>query len=267
MNDDIYKIRHEKLSNIWRYKWYETPVYYRTNVSTHIQRMKIIWEEVCNILKELWIDIDTSYVLDLIEVHDDEEIITDDIAAPIKEKFSSSEREIYESNQQKAREKLEDSFKSLFAETGKYEKLLNEEHQWGTLAYKILKFVDKLEANMEVSHEIFWGNLEVLSFHNPITNITINGFKFSHERAIKTLEDLLESIKVSRKSIEKYGIFNVLQIDWLQRIQTYTFHTENSLQQNFPYLPYERRKNLLLENLPEGEKKKLWEKSPFPILK
>lgn len=267
MNQDIYIKRHIALSHIWRYKWYETPVYYRTNVSNHIQRMKVIWKEICDILKNLWIKMDTLYILDLIEIHDDEEIITDDIAAPIKEKFSISERKLYEEKQQIARQDLKKSFKDLFKDCNKYEKLLEEEHQGRTTAFKILKFVDKLEANMEVSHEIFWGNIEVLQFYNVVTQETINGFIFSYERAKTALNNLIENLWIEKKELEKYDIFNLSKIDWLKREKKRVFHTKNSLQKEFPYPPYQRRKTLLLENLPEDERKKLWEKSPFPILK
>lgn len=52
MNLAIYHLRHQKLSDIKRYSAYAISMYYRTNVSIHVQRMKVIAKEIAEILQK-----------------------------------------------------------------------------------------------------------------------------------------------------------------------------------------------------------------------
>lgn len=231
-------------------------MYYRTNVSIHVQRMKVIAKEIAEILQKEWISIDIEHLLNLVEVHDDEEIITGDLVSPKKSAFTQAEKEAFEEKCNKAQIEIIKEFWNLF-EGELYEKLVKEEKEGSSLYFFILKYIDKLEANMEVCHEIFAGNQEFLELKNITLGIDVSSFGYSYENAWIWLNKLISFLKISREQLEKYDIFNLGNPIIPENIKG-NLHTEESLQKDTPYAPYNARKRYLLKGLSGKEKEKLW---------
>ena len=270
INLEIYNKRHKALSDIWRRKGYEEAIWFRLNVSSHTKRVVIITRELCSVLEKLWISVNRDYILALAEVHDDDEIITDDLAITIKDRFSEDEKDLHEKHKIEAIQELSNKYGALFENIWLYEQLLKEETKENSLEFSIMKYVDKLEALMEVCQEIWAGNKNFIILHNNEKDFEINSFEYAFKSAKKHLWIISELINIPIEELEKFDICN------LRKLQNYRYISENtpwftdeksfrSLASNFP--PYEKRKTLLLENLPEEEKKKLREQSPFLILK
>ncbi len=266
MNEKIYLLRHERLSRIWRYKWYRETMWYRTNVSTHTKRVCIIVKEVCSVLKKLWCLIDEEYILKLAEIHDDEEMITDDIASPTKDKFTQEEKDTFEQKKKEARKILIAEYSELFDNPKSYGELLQEEGKQKSINYFIMKYVDKLEANMEVSHEIIQWNTQFILAHNDKWDFEVNTFEYSFSNASKYLDKLCENLDISRKEIEHYDIFNLTSpLDYKNK-EIQTANSTNNHKEKTWYTPYDKRLELLSQSLSYEEKEKLWDKNETIIL-
>lgn len=243
-------------------------MWYRTNVSTHTKRVCITVREVCSVLKKLWCLIDEEHILKLAEVHDDEEMITDDIVSPTKDKFTQEEKDIFEQRKKEAREILITEYSELFDNPKIYGELLQEENEQKSINYFIMKYVDKLEANMEISHEIIQWNTWFLLAHNDKWDFEVNTFEYSFSNTSKYLDKLCENLHIPRKKLESYDIFNLTSpIDYKnETIDNSKYHSQNNLPEKTGYAPYDKRLELLSQSLSYEEKEKLWNKNKTIIL-
>jgi 5'-deoxynucleotidase YfbR-like HD superfamily hydrolase len=270
INLEIYDKRHKALSHIWRRKGYEEAIWFRLNVSSHTKRVVIITREVCSILEKLWISVKRDYVIALAEVHDDDEIITDDLAVAIKDRFSEEEKNLHKKHKIEAIQELSNKYGDLFEDIWLYEQLLKEETKENSLEFSIMKYVDKLEALMEVCQELWAWNKDFLVLHNKTKDFEVNSFEYAFKYAKIYLQNVSRLTGISLEKFEEFDICNLKSLpDYREIVQKTPWFTDEKsfkdIQSDF--LPYQRWKTLLLENLPEDERKKLWEKSPFPILK
>jgi len=80
--------REEKLKGILRYNMERrTPMFYRTNLLLHCQRVNLLVEDILEIVSESCENFNSDKALTLALVHDDAEIVTGDVQLYYKEKM------------------------------------------------------------------------------------------------------------------------------------------------------------------------------------
>ena len=151
--------RKEELKKVFRYKWSPcNPMYYRPNLLIHSRRVSwMAWEIATFLMEMTWKVIDVELIKEMAKFHDDAEIITWDYLAMDKESFTIEKQSEYENDSIRAIEILYDNYSNISNKCDYKELLLSiETKKW--IEFQIVDFADKLDAHMEISHELFAGN-------------------------------------------------------------------------------------------------------------
>ncbi|MDP2683830.1 MAG: HD domain-containing protein [bacterium] len=149
--------REQKLRAITRYSLY-SPMFYRTNLYTHSQRVAWITHSLSENIKQAFgntIDIKKAIIMAMI--HDDPEIIMGDYQSGVKLKMSDQELKKIDEIEIKAIQKITSQFPKQIANYN-YQELQKEIFQNKSPEAKLLKLTDRLEAFNEALHEIYGGN-------------------------------------------------------------------------------------------------------------
>lgn len=151
--------RQKELENIFRYEW-SKPIWmhHRPNLFIHSKRVEWLSLEISNFLiKKTSKKLDIDLIREMARFHDDIEIIIWDYLAMDKEKFSEEEKLSYKNKSLDAINILYDNFWNISEKFNYKEILLNVENKEWIESF-IVDFADKLDAHLEISHELFAWN-------------------------------------------------------------------------------------------------------------
>lgn len=187
--------REEELSKVFRYEWSPcNPVFYRPNLLIHSRRVEWISSEITKFLIEKTKkNIDIILVREMAKFHDDTEILTWDFLAMDKESFSKSKQDDYENDSINAISILYDNYWNISERENYKDILLNiESKKW--LEFLIVDFADKLDAHLEITHELLAWN-EAFNIKLTKWNIDLKPFNYTKNKLIKILPNILEYFK------------------------------------------------------------------------
>lgn len=152
--------REAGLKEIWRYNLFETMVY-RSNNWMHEHRVSWIVEELTPLLSpHLAFDAEKARTLAL--VHDDAELLTGDVQAGHKAQMTKEELLAVDRAEEEAIEKLCEAYPKEINGYD-YKQLLTEALHKDTVEAQLVSYADKLDAYSEGLHDIFGGNLSLLT--------------------------------------------------------------------------------------------------------
>ena len=230
----ILKAREQELKSITRYKQNTVckPMYYTPNLWIHVQRVTWLTESICkqlNISPEI-----TERVIRVAMFHDDSEIIAWDVATPVKQNWSSEEKSAYEKKCENAIpvlvdnywNKLWDDYGNILIEVENYSYIWGEETT--DLIHAILEYADKLDALMEVTHELYSGSNSFLNHMGKKFGFDLNCFQYvinRVDRRKKKIENILW------RQIQNIWYFNIQQqanLDLEKIVQDWDLHTQES---------------------------------------
>ena len=162
VNFDGFDGRKEQLSKILRFidteKQRFTPMFYRTNLLLHSERLYFLMRDVANIIINSYDGIvDLEKALTLALVHDDAEIVTGDVQLYHKDRMTAEQLAEVQSNEERAIECLSKRWPyhiNGFA----YKDLLRHALRKDCLEAHIVSYLDKLDGFCESLHEIHAGN-------------------------------------------------------------------------------------------------------------
>ena len=206
---------------------------YTPDLLIHVQR--VMWN-VRVICKDL--SLSPEFVNETLleaEYHDDDEIIADDILTPVKDLWSEEERSEYEENCRNARkllitrywEELWDHYARILTSMKKSEVEKTSDEK---LSNAIVDYADKLDAHMEVTHEIhawsvnFWKNMKKNHWYDD------HVFWYTLSK-IRVRKEKIETILWKTINIWLLDINNRWDIDIHSILKNWKPHTFNSLQE------------------------------------
>lgn len=204
--------RDQELKKVFRYIWSPCdPMFYRPNLYIHSYRVEWIALEISKFLmnyKDYFkINFDINLVKELARFHDDTEILTWDFLAMDKESFSDSQKNIYENSSQMAINILYYNYQNI-SEKFDYKEVLQilEKKEW--LEFQIVDFADKLDAHLEISHELFAWN-KAFAIKLLKWNIDLQPFEYTKNKLFKILD------KISNNLTQKIDFKNTfLDLSW-----------------------------------------------------
>lgn len=160
--------REEALRKITRYSMY-SPMFYRTNLHTHSQRVMWIVQDLLPLAKKATPSINSEKALLLALVHDDAEIITGDIQLGRKLYMTQKQLDKLEENEKKAIVKLSSKYPKTINGLS-YKDLLHESLIKGkpeaSIEAQLMNYADRCDALGEALHEIHAGNKEFCTDKN-----------------------------------------------------------------------------------------------------
>lgn len=186
----VFLERQSELEKILRYGTNEewTPMYYRPNLRIHTTRVFWITRELTKYFDTINSSIYSSELTNELAIyHDDTELILWDVLSMDKEKYSPQEKERQEILNKQAIEELTAKYSQLTKQD--YRKLLYIDKDKQAIEYFIVCYADKLDAHMEICHEIFaWNPL-------PIKKLTrfwldIYPYDYTRNKILKLAEQL-----------------------------------------------------------------------------
>lgn len=239
MKDTQLKSREQELREVYRYGFYDSPIYYKANLRIHTARISWICRNIGEYLEKLrpnTFDIEKLVALSI--VHDDTEIIVGDIVWPVKMAFTHEEKAAYE---QRCRDSIDILYKAYWNNFTDYDyrELLLMEDAWDSLEYAIMKYADKLEGHLEVYHELFAGNI---SFDKECKKkFGISTYDFSYNSSKEFLWQLLTRLWLTSKDIRGNPLLNIEQKITSEDIlfKNWSFHTKESIQTQKWYYVYD----------------------------
>jgi 5'-deoxynucleotidase YfbR-like HD superfamily hydrolase len=160
----LLKSRDEELKRVLRWEWSACkPMLYTPNLWTHIHRVEWNVKEICEDL--LFSDTLVNEWRLIAKYHDDEEIVTWDVLTPEKDKWTQQERIDYETQCKQAKQILvKEYWSKLWDDYSRILTLLEipkiEQPHEVQLLKAIVDYADKLDAHMEVTHEIYAGSID-----------------------------------------------------------------------------------------------------------
>lgn len=229
----ILESRENELKKIFRYQWSPcNPMYYRPNLWIHTKRVEWISKEIA-----LWLWLSDSQIhriQKLARYHDDAEIIAGDVLSMNKENFSPEEKKAYEKSCDDAINILIKNYSwELWPE---YEIYLNEleqsqtdnQYNWETLEKAIVMYADKLDAHMEVSHEIYaWNKM----FTIPLSDfwLDVNPYDYTRNKINALKTDIISRFPkpIQVKSIDLLQLDTILDV--YSTAEKWMKHTVDSL--------------------------------------
>ncbi len=248
--------REKELSKIYRYNGSAKIMFYRPNLLIHSKRVTWLTKEICEALERLWIKVNKDLAIALAKVHDDGEIITWDIVATKKSKWTKKDKEEYKQKCKNAINILYENYKDLFKDFD-YKELLELEIKRDSKEFFIIKYADRLDAHLECIHEIYWWNKEFVERQHKVSQefIDINKkfirfpynykswkmtfFVFTHTKISKDLYNLWKDFNIDLKDLEKEDIFNLSKnLDVNKKFKNSKKHTLENLQEEKCYKLY-----------------------------
>lgn len=161
--------RKKALQNINRYmgKYPIVPMFYRTNVFLHSERVAHLVKSVSNIASYIFeAEFNPELAYLIAKTHDDTEIGNGDITLIEKQKFSAKDWRKYHEGEVKALEKQSESWPKYVAGY-QYIHLIFRYIHMDTPIEKVVALCDKLDGLNECKHEVFAGNKK---FIKPVKN-------------------------------------------------------------------------------------------------
>ena len=187
----LHEQRQQELEKVFRYgsKEHFFPVYYRPNLRIHTTRVLWITREITQYLDTINNSIySSSMAQELAMFHDDTELITGDIVSVDKDKFSTSDKESFENKMEEAIEVLTKKYDAL-SQHG-YKKLLHIDKEKQGIEYTIVAYADKLDAHLEICHELFAGNPLFMGTLTRFGLDDIDSYVYTRNKIIKLLQEL-----------------------------------------------------------------------------
>lgn len=184
--------RKEELKKVFRYVWSPCdPMFYRPNLYIHSNRVEWIANEIAILLNNFENKVNVELVKELARFHDDTEIITGDFLSMDKENFSKIQQNDYENDSQRAINILYDNYKNI-SEKFDYKDILQilEKKEW--LEFNIVDFADKLDAHLEISHELFAWN-KAFAIKLTKWNLDLQAFKYTKNKLFQIKDKILSS--------------------------------------------------------------------------
>lgn len=223
------------MQDILRYKQNTVckPMYYTPDLWIHVQRVAWFTQEICRQLglsKEI-----TQKALRRAMFHDDSEIIAGDIATPVKQNWTDREKQEYEERCKNAIPILVSNYWPILGED--YEAVLREmedsQTEWiydeNSIIHAILEYADKLDALMEVIHELYSGSNSFLNNLWDTFGFDMNWFEYVINRVQRRrakIEELLQ------KEIPQEWVFCILELvklDIDSIVVSWKTHTKDSI--------------------------------------
>lgn len=210
------KPRDQELKSIIRYKQNSVckPMYYTPNLWIHVQRVTWLAQWIS---KQLWVsERIRDRVTRVAMFHDDSEIVAWDIATPVKQNWSPEEKSEYEAICSNAIPILVENYWDELWDD--YEEILKEmessQSEWifdeTSLIHAIIEYADKLDALMEVTHELYSWNDSFLKNLWETYGFNVNWFEYVLNR-VKRRRSKIE--KLLEKDISDIWYFNIIQQD------------------------------------------------------
>lgn len=191
--------------------------------------------------------------------HDDTEILAGDIISVKKAEFTAEEKKLYEEKCLKAIDILSEIYS--WETPLNYREILLKEHHAEGIEYHIVMYADKLDAHMEVTHEILAGNdifLEPLHRWNVDTH-SFDHTKMKAKRLLKKLEEVFDIPLINTNKL--FHIDQDVDIDTLNK-QGSPF-TSDCLGEKTGYILYDTWKDLHLQYWNTSEKEYLYTQKEF----
>ena len=206
--------RDEELKKIYRYVWSPCePMFYRPNLYIHSNRVEWLAFEIAKTLisisPKIREKIDLDFIRELAKFHDDAELITWDFISLDKESFSDEKRKEYEENCQNAISILYENYWNIYSKFN-YKELLeiHETKEW--LAFKIVDFADKLDAHLEVCHELFaWNRGFFIKLEKWGLNVDV--FDYTKNKLKKILPQILAELSLENEKLDFKNTLNLKQ--------------------------------------------------------
>jgi 5'-deoxynucleotidase YfbR-like HD superfamily hydrolase len=168
-------------------------MFYTPNLWIHVQRVALISSYIC---KQLSLDTEiTARIARMALFHDDTEIIAWDIISAEKQNWSEIEKAEYKAKCENAIPILVDAYSpNLWTD---YEEILieMERYQWKwtdefRLSHAIIEYSDKLDALMEISHELYSWSPSFLNNLKEAYGFDITNSLYALHKVVKRKWDL-----------------------------------------------------------------------------
>lgn len=218
--------REEELKKVFRYVWSPCdPMFYRPELLIHSNRVEWIATRIAKTLNGFENKVNVDLVKELARFHDDTEIITWDYLAMDKEKFSKEKQSDYENDSQRAINILCENYKNI-SNNFDYRNILQilEEKEW--LEFFIVDFADKLDAHLEICHELFaWNKAFTIILEK--WNLDVDPFDYTKNKLKKILPKIISNFEWN------FDLKNTfLDLEWdfdanycLDKVRTHTLET------------------------------------------
>ena len=255
--------REIELKNIFRYNWkwggWDT-MFYRPHLLIHTKRVSWITQELTEFLGNINPNIfDKSFTDELAIFHDDSEILTWDLLSLEKEMMSKEEKEAYEKECLNSIKILDENY--WHHAQLNYQELLLADHYKKWIEYLIVAYADKLDAHMEIFHEILaWNELTIKKLTN--WNLDIYPHDYTRNKIIKLIHTLSNNFWV--KLIDTHDLFQVSQ-DFNTQLayDNAKFHAKNNIQNDSWYKLYEAWKKLHFKYWDKEDREYLYSQREF----
>lgn len=234
------KDRENCLIKIKRYNLDITPVmFYRTNDLIHSKRVQSHLEQAIPDLMEVYGNkFHVNYALAASEVHDDPEMITDDIPLYNKEKMTLEELEELSKKEINAIPLLIKNYGKNFKGFS-YEDLLLSTKNKNKLETQFVSFFDKLDGAGESWHEIWAGN----SFFV----LPAGGRDGKNGGYIRRLNEFPKKYHLMKKFFKKFPNYLPEPFDFNSVVKEGNPHSKESLQKDSGYSLYEFWKKSIIK--------------------
>ena len=255
--------REQELKNVWRYlgsgSGWET-MFYRPNLAIHTTRVNWITREITAFLETIDPSIFDRWLANELAIfHDDSEILTWDFLSMEKEKMSLEEKQKHEENCLRAIDALAKSYEDVSRYD--YKKLLLLDHYKQWVEYAIVNYADKLDAHMEIYHELLAGN--------PITvkklsqwNVDLYPYEYTRNKIVSLLGKL--SNIFWKELSGTHPLLMTSQImDHLEIFTGSKLHTSESIQEKSWYTLYDSWKELHFKYWNDWQKEYLYVQKEF----
>lgn len=232
--------REAALANIKRYVHFITPImFYRTNDLIHSRR--VLWhleEAIEDILSVYGDSFDVDFARTLALVHDDVEILTGDVQLHDKEQMKENELEALARRENGAIPSMVKMY-SPVANGYDYGELLTAAKEKRRLEAQFVSFFDKFDGAGEAWHEVFAGNHHFL---RPACGH--DGQKGGY---VRRLRDFPSKYSTMVTFFERFSDYLPKPFDFISVAAQGKPHTEQSLQSDSHYPPYELWKRTLMK--------------------
>jgi len=232
--------REKRLEQVKRWKYFN-PLLYEYNVLDHTKKLVWLLEELLPIIEKTHSSIDKKKTILLAKIHDDIEIVIDDITAAEKEQMTKEEKNQLEENEKKAVERLVKKYQGTM-EGYSYRDLLKEALEKKTKEAKIMNMVDKFDSFGEALHEIHAGNKKFSKNINNSLPDPVNFYKEISRKKIKAMKGIEKLLQINHPILKEPETIEVKKI-----IEQGKKHSRESLKEETTNEFYNHWKRVIIE--------------------